>query len=518
MIEQIKKDIVLSKNWENLETNTETGLQYRWSSDSSTIYIKNSEYYDSLKVRVYSGTELFKKRILNILVDDVLYKTYIFTENISYVDIKVGIKNKKSITFSTEDTFCPAKIDKTSKDTRILGFKIYAFTIDTQNENDILLPIRDISIESEEEFFVDSEKYNYNVSRLALNDTKDTIYYVGQYGTSGYATAAKGYIYRYFINNYKRKWSPLRFDETELTKDCPYNIIAESTINKNYADYDTFIYHTTPDLWESFNAQYLGMSKGKKKIGYTVWETNQLPSDWIKYINQEVEEVWCPSSYNYQVFKESGVNIPIKIVPHIFLQKPLMAKKDVSLYNINGQLIENKDDVYTFYTIGEMNVRKSNEELIETFCKTFNKEDNVRLIIKTHYKNYNSYNKQYCLDKINDIVKKYPNHAEIHYLIDSLSEKEILALHSLGDCYVSLTKSEGFGMTIFDAVNYGKPVITTGYSGHMDFLGDKYKGLVNYKLDYVKNMSSFSSNYTEDTIWAYPDLDHAAELMKGMIK
>ena len=73
-------------------------------------------------------------------------------------------------------------------------------------------------------------------------------------------------------------------------------------------------------------------------------------------------------------------------------------------------------------------------------------------------------------------------------------------------------------MTIFDAFNYGKPVIATGYSGHMDFLGKEYPTLVKYELDYVRNMNQFSVNYDEDTVWAYPDLNHAGELMKGMLK
>jgi glycosyltransferase involved in cell wall biosynthesis len=524
MIEQIKKDFVLSSTWNNVESivvkhnNSDNILQFRWSGESSSIYILNEDIYTYLKTRIYNGHTIAKKRILNILLDEVLYKTYIFTENINYIDVKLNITNKKSITFSTEDYFCPSEIEKNSTDKRKLGFKFYSFTIESINNSDTLIPIREFSMEAEEEFFIDSDDYNYNISRLASKNDKATIFYVGQYGTSGYANAAKGYIYRYFINNYNIKWSPLKFDETELSIDCPYNIIAKSTIDNNYSEYDTFIYHSTPDLWESLNAQFLNINKNKKKIGYTVWETSNLPKKWTNYINNEVDEVWCPSSYNYQVFQESGINIPIKVVPHIFLQKPLINKNDILIYNINGTQLELKDDVYTFYTIGEFNARKGLDDLIHTFCKTFTKNDKVRLLIKTHYKNYAINNKKFCLEKINTIIKQYDNPPEIHYFIDNLSEKDILSLHSIGDCYISLTKSEGFGMTIFDAFNYGKKIIATGYSGHLDFLGKDYTGLVNYKLDYVKNMKEFSSGYSEDTVWAYPDLEHAAELMKGMIK
>ena len=279
-----------------------------------------------------------------------------------------------------------------------------------------------------------------------------------------------------------------------------------------------YIYHTTPDVWPYLNDEFRRESKNKMKIGYTVWETNRLPDKWITCINTEVDEVWCPSKYNKNVFEESGIKIPIKVAPHVFLKKPLFERGNIELYSLDGQIISYKEDIYTFYTIGEFNARKGIDELINVFCTTFTRKDKVRLLIKTHYKNYSATNKQSCIDKINDIIKQYENPPEIHCFLDNMSETELLALHSLGDCYISLTKSEGFGMTIFDAMNYGKQIIATGYSGHMDFLGEDHNGLVKFKLDYVKNMKQFSENYSEKTIWAYPDLEHAAELMKGMIK
>ena len=95
-----------------------------------------------------------------------------------------------------------------------------------------------------------------------------------------------------------------------------------------------------------------------------------------------------------------------------------------------------------------------------------------------------------------------------------MSSDEILALHSLGDCYISLTKSEGFGLTIFDAFNYNNEIICTGYGGHLDFLGFDYNGLVKYKMGKVEGMESFSNIYTDESEWAIPNLNHASELMK----
>ena len=342
------------------------------------------------------------------------------------------------------------------------------------------------------------------------------IYYIGQYGTSGYASAAKGYLYHYFSNGLPITWDPLYFDDSKISDDDVYDVVVKSLIRRYIPMYDTVIMHSTPDLWPKFWEDKTNILRNKIVIGYCTWETNILPNLWSECINKYCNEVWCPSTYNERVFKNSGVTIQIRVVPHIFLPQTLPAKKSILLASSDNCLIENKS-VYTFYTIGELNARKGIEDSLIAFCNSFTEKDPVRFIFKVHYKSYSEKNKEYCKDVINKILDKYPDHASVICLFDNMSNKEILALHSIGDCYVSLTKAEGFGLTIFDAFNYGKKIITTGYSGHLDYLGKDYSGLVNYTLGPVKGMESFSTNYTDAQEWAYPDLKHASELMKQMV-
>jgi glycosyltransferase involved in cell wall biosynthesis len=343
------------------------------------------------------------------------------------------------------------------------------------------------------------------------------LYYIGQYGTSGYASAAKGYLYHYFTNGIPLTWEPLYYDNSTLSDDDVYDIIVKSLINKPLSEYDMVIMHCTPDLWPKFWQEKSKILTNKIVNGYCTWETDRLPTEWVKCINGYVNEVWCPSKYNEQAFKNSGVTAPIRIVPHIFLTQPLPDPSIVKIVNTaNGDRIE-KDGRFTFYAIAEMNIRKGIEDTIKAFCEAFRKKDPVRLILKVHYRNYAMENKRKCEEMINEVLKYYPNHPPIVCLLENMRNKEMLALHSIGDCYISLTKSEGFGLTIFDAYNYNKKIICTGYGGHIDFLGNKYPGLVRYKIGPVTGMTSFSSNYTEEQSWAYPDIDHAIELMRKQI-
>jgi glycosyltransferase involved in cell wall biosynthesis len=79
------------------------------------------------------------------------------------------------------------------------------------------------------------------------------------------------------------------------------------------------------------------------------------------------------------------------------------------------------------------------------------------------------------------------------------------------DSFVSLHRSEGFGIGLAQAMYLGKPVIATGYSGNMDFMNHNNSYLVRYQL---AELEQDYGPYEKGNVWADPDLDHAAELMR----
>jgi len=342
------------------------------------------------------------------------------------------------------------------------------------------------------------------------------VLYVGQYGTSGYAQAAKGYIYDFMVKGVPVTWTPLKFDDSELTDDSHYNLLVKTAINRKISQVNSIILHCTADLWPRYKTENEEKFRGRNVIGYTVWETNVLPETWPTFINESVNEVWCPSTYNYNIFKESGVTIPIRVVPHIFLRQEVPSRDHISLNVCAGEVLLNDPNVYTFYSISEFNERKNVSALLEAYCKAFTGKDAVRLILKVHYKSYSAENVAYCIGAIKTILRQYPDHAPVMLLSRNLSELELLCLHSLGDCCVSMTRSEAFGLTLFDAFHYGKKVIAPGYGGQVDFLGANYEGLVSYNLIDVKNMETFTHGYYMQgkQQWADPNIDHAVELMR----
>ena len=91
----------------------------------------------------------------------------------------------------------------------------------------------------------------------------------------------------------------------------------------------------------------------------------------------------------------------------------------------------------------------------------------------------------------------------------------LTALTAHCDCYVSLHRSEGFGLTIAEAMAFGKPAIATGYSGNLAFMDAESSYLVPYSLP---SLDAAIGPYPAGTVWADPDLDEAARFMRQVVE
>lgn len=359
---------------------------------------------------------------------------------------------------------------------------------------------------------------NFLLSNITVYENEN-IYYIGQTGTSGYATAGIRYVADYVIRRIPVSWKPLIFDNSKLDLTNYVNVLANTAIGKKLESKDTIIVHSTPDIWKPLYRQYDG-AEYSKAIGYCAWESNRLPTTWVDAINEndDINEIWVPSTFNKECFEFSGVRDKIiKVVPHLYFKtSDLVPKSYITLTDCFGNVIDNTK--YTFYNISEFIDRKGIIELITTFDKLYETNKNIQLVLKLHYKKFSFVNVKHIIDTIK--LHTLNLGKSIFVIYKNLTEYEILLLHSFGDCYVSLTKGEGFGLTIFDAFKLNKELIVTGYGGQLDYLGSSYPDLVKYTLKSVdeEKTQTFNSFYTNDQVWACPDLEHCYSLMKNKIK
>ena len=96
-------------------------------------------------------------------------------------------------------------------------------------------------------------------------------------------------------------------------------------------------------------------------------------------------------------------------------------------------------------------------------------------------------------------------------LEQTLPRGELNGLIQACDCYVSLHRSEGFGLTMAEAMLLGKPVIATAYSGNLEFMDRGNSLLIGYELVPVGRQIG---PYPKDLLWAEPSVVEAAEAMR----
>ena len=155
--------------------------------------------------------------------------------------------------------------------------------------------------------------------------------------------------------------------------------------------------------------------------------------------------------------------------------------------------------------------RKNPEAVIKAFEYAFPKsyQNSVSLVIKSingdrHLKEHKTLKKLIDGDpRIINIQKVLP-----HY--------ENAALIHCCDCYVSLHRSEGFGLTIAEAMLTGKPVIITGYSGNLDFTTAQNSLLVDYQL--VPVQMNYIFQYSKGEMWSDPDIEQAGDHMRKLVR
>lgn len=100
---------------------------------------------------------------------------------------------------------------------------------------------------------------------------------------------------------------------------------------------------------------------------------------------------------------------------------------------------------------------------------------NVGLVVKVNRfkSNFNG------LDMLTELISNYKN---IYLIDETISRNDVNALINVTDCFISLHRSEGFGLGFAEAMYLGKPVIGTNWSSNTDFMNEKNACLVDYKL------------------------------------
>jgi glycosyltransferase involved in cell wall biosynthesis len=177
---------------------------------------------------------------------------------------------------------------------------------------------------------------------------------------------------------------------------------------------------------------------------------------------------------------------------------------------------------FVFYSIGTWSSRKGMESLVRAYLSAFTQGEPVTLVIKTGRRNLTRQRPwiwpRTTRGAVRRLQRSSRSAAEIRLVTGILPEAELAALHAQGDCYVSLPHAEGWGLGIFDAASAGKPVITTGYGGPLDYLGEDYPFLVRHRIGPARALGFERALFRPEQNWAIPDEADAAEKMRRVFR
>jgi glycosyltransferase involved in cell wall biosynthesis len=232
-------------------------------------------------------------------------------------------------------------------------------------------------------------------------------------------------------------------------------------------------------------------------VGVWFWETNRFP-EYLRPALKFVDEVWVASSFVASAIAAETA------VPVLTFPLPVTVS---AATNVTRAEIGLPDDrfafsfVFDFYSTAE---RKNPVGLVEAFKHAFSPEDDAFLLVK-------SINGDKHPDELERVRRATENRPDIHVVDGFVPADHVRAFAALSDCTVSLHRSEGFGLTLAEAMAHGKPVVATGYSGNLTFMNDANSFLVPYTL---VELEDEVGPYPAGSTWAEPDLAEAARLMR----
>ncbi len=322
---------------------------------------------------------------------------------------------------------------------------------------------------------------------------------------SGYASAARGYLISCeksgIINVQARDRSrsanlygkgidrPIldlyeRLSKNVVPKDCPA------------------VQHTVPDV-------FVKDKNSKRAIGYTIFEMVNIPSIWVPYCN-DMTEIWTGSEYSQQSFINSGVKVPVHVLPHAI---------DVDLFEkAEPWQIKNKR-AFAFISIFDFTSRKAWQDLLRAYWTAFDADDDVCLILKVFFGDFSNFARADIIRRICQYRESLDitNAAPILLYGHEIDGNAMPGLYKAADCYVGISR-EGFGLSYAEAMAAGIACIGPEVGGTRQFMNSENSFLVKYIGDEpISEEMARMNPIFKDLTWAKHDWQDLSKIMRMVV-
>jgi glycosyltransferase involved in cell wall biosynthesis len=239
-----------------------------------------------------------------------------------------------------------------------------------------------------------------------------------------------------------------------------------------------------------------GFFSDRYTIGFWWWEVLEFPEQWLGAF-ELVDEVWVATQHVADAIARVA-SVPVTKVTMPVSEPAFAVRSRRDLGLPDGFLFLFLFDHHSIFE------RKNPLATIEAFKRAFPPGSGASLVIKSINHEHHPHAHEQLLVAANE-------HADVHVIDRYVSALEKNSMIASADCYVSLHRAEGFGLTLAEAMLLGKPVIATRYGGNLDFMSDRDSWLVDFELVPI---GPGNEPYPPGGDWAAPDVDQAARYMR----
>ncbi len=267
--------------------------------------------------------------------------------------------------------------------------------------------------------------------------------------------------------------------------------------------YDVNVVHIDPPAARDLDHHHgPGFRAGKYNIGYFAWELPEFPDAWVPSFDY-FDEIWCPSDFTTAAVAAKSP-LPVLTMPHsIAFDEPA---GHAAVWRARFGL---PADAFLFLTLFDLNsysARKNPRAVIEAYRLAGLAGRGAALVIKVQ----NVAGNEADFAALQAAVRDLPGTV---LLTETLSRADVYVLEAACDVFVSLHRSEGFGLAVAECMRLGKPVISTNWSATAEFVSRDNGCPVRCRL---VTLEQNHGPYAKGSTWAEPDPAHAADCMRAL--
>ncbi|MFA5951577.1 MAG: glycosyltransferase family 4 protein [Hyphomicrobium sp.] len=254
-----------------------------------------------------------------------------------------------------------------------------------------------------------------------------------------------------------------------------------------------------PMLLPGLLASGLRQYYGSFNVGYWAWELETLPREWV-VATAFVDAILVPSTFCKRAVSRYTEK-PVIVVPHPVSKPEAAAAK-------NARAATGRFRILNVLNFGSSYERKNPRALIRAVRLAFGDDPDVELIIKTG-------DGARFPDDLARLRREADGVKNVRIIDGMWSEAELSNLYCSADVYASLHRSEGFGLTLAEAIMREVPVVATNWSGSVDICVPHLCYPVDYSLvPFADRHPDY--NEVSGARWAEPDLHSAAAQLRAV--